>query len=333
MGVIFILNELDKKSITYLRVFATILILCCHLVVTFNSKLLQMSAQFFNVGVYLFLIISGYLYGKKDISKNSTYTKWLISRGKRILIPSYIFMIILFCIYIALGLKIQPLNWIVYIFNLQGLEIYVHGAEHLWYLTIAMVCYFITPILDKNKYKLNKQKLIVFFIIYAAIQLITSYFIYEQFGRYLILIGLYIAAYFIGFYWNSESIDFKIFILYCIVLVFAFAFRIIGMIMFDGSILYDVLIVGYTHCLLGLAIFFIGFYIVNKFKRNILFSFVKRFDSISYEIYLVHYMFIGGPVSVLFTPSSIINCFFVLISSIVSALVLNKISAMITKQL
>ena len=65
-------------------------------------------------------------------------------------------MIILFCIYIALGLKIEPLNWIVYIFNLQGLEIYVHGAEHLWYLTIAMICYFITPILDKNKYKLNK---------------------------------------------------------------------------------------------------------------------------------------------------------------------------------
>lgn len=69
MGVIFILNELDKKSITYLRVLATISILCCHLVVTFNSKLLEMSAQFFNVGVYLFLIISGYLYGKKTYLK------------------------------------------------------------------------------------------------------------------------------------------------------------------------------------------------------------------------------------------------------------------------
>lgn len=70
--VIFILNELDKKSITYLRVFATILILCCHLVVTFDSRILQLSAQFFNVGVYLFLIISGYVYGKK------TYLKTLL---------------------------------------------------------------------------------------------------------------------------------------------------------------------------------------------------------------------------------------------------------------
>lgn len=277
------------------------------------------------MGVYLFLIISGYLYGKKDIAKNTTYTKWIISRGKRILIPLYVFMIILFCIYIALGLKIEPLNWIIYIFNLQGLEIYVHGAEHLWYLTIAMVCYFITPILDKNKYKLNKQKLIVFFIGYVAIQLITSYFIYEQFGRYLILIGLYIVSYLLGFYWNSESIDFKMFILYCISLIFALTLRIIGMIMFDGSILYDVLIVGYTHCLLGLSIFFIGFYIVKQFKQNILFSIVKKFDAISYEIYLVHYMFIVGPISLFFVNSTISNSLIVIITSYITALILNKI--------
>ena len=282
------------------------------------------------MGVYLFLIISGYLYGKKDISKNTTYTKWLISRGKRILIPLYVFMIILFCIYIALGLKIKPLNWIVYIFNLQGLGIDVHGAEHLWYLTIAMICYFITPILDKNKYKLNKQKLIVFFVLYVTIQLIMSYFIYEQFGRYLILIGLYIVSYLIGFYWNSESIDFKIFISYCISLIFALALRIIGMIMFDGSILYDVLIVGYTHSLLGLSMFFIGFHIVKQFKQDILFNFVKKFDAISYEIYLVHYMFISGPVSLLFTNSTIINCIIVIISSYIIALILNKICKFIT---
>lgn len=282
------------------------------------------------MGVYLFLIISGYLYGKKDISKNSTYTKWLISRGKRILIPLYVFMIILFCIYIALGLKIQPIHWIVYIFNLQGLGIDVHGAEHLWYLTIAMICYFITPILDKNKYKLNKQKLIVFFVVYVAIQLIMSYFIYEQFGRYLILIGLYIVSYLIGFYWSNENINFKMFISYCINLVFALALRIIGMIMFDGSILYDVLIVGYTHSLLGLSIFFIEFYIVKQFKLNILFNIVKKFDAISYEIYLVHYMFIIGPVSVLFTDYPIMNCIIVIISSYITALILNKICKLIT---
>ena len=46
-------------------------------------------------------------------------------------------------------------NWIVYIFNLQGFQIYVHGAEHLWYLTIIMICYLITPILNKYRRKIT----------------------------------------------------------------------------------------------------------------------------------------------------------------------------------
>lgn len=40
------MNLLDKKSIMNLRVFATILILCCHLVVIFNSKIIQLTGQF-----------------------------------------------------------------------------------------------------------------------------------------------------------------------------------------------------------------------------------------------------------------------------------------------
>jgi len=292
--------------------------------------MLQLSAQFFNVGVYLFLIISGYLYGKKDISKNRTYTKWLISRGKRILVPLYVFMIILFFIYLSLGLNIQAFNWIIYIFNLQGLEIYVHGAEHLWYLTIAMVCYFITPILDKTKYKLNKKRLFIFSITYIVIQLIMSYHISEQFGRYLILIGLYILSYFIGFYWDSEQIDFKIFICTFIGMIVALLLRIIGMFMFDNTVLYNILIVGYTHSLLSLSMFFIGFYILKQLKQNKLFSIVKLFDSISYEVYLVHYMFIVGPISVLFTNSQILNCFIVILFSFILAWILNKICMFIS---
>lgn len=201
------MNQLDKRSIINLRVFATILILCCHLVVIFDNKMIQLTGQFFNVGVYLFLIISGYLYGKKEISKKTTYKNWLISRGKRILIPMYILMIFLFCVYLFKGLEIQISHWIIYIFNLQGLEIYIYGIEHLWYLTIAMVCYFITIILDKYRNKFNKINIVILFSILITTQLIMSYFIYQQFGRYLILIELYIWAYFIGFYWNSDYIN------------------------------------------------------------------------------------------------------------------------------
>ena len=142
------MENIEKKSISFLRIFATISILCCHLLPRFNSTMLQMSAQFFNVGVEIFLILSGFLYGKRKISDKITYKKWLIKRAKRILIPMYLFLIILLIISLVRETNTSIINWIVYIFNLQAMEIYLNGAEHLWYLTIAMFCYFITIPLD-----------------------------------------------------------------------------------------------------------------------------------------------------------------------------------------
>ena len=75
----------------------------------------------------------------------------LLKSLKRILIPLYVFMLYLLNIYLINGNHINLINWIAYIFDLQGFQIYVHGAEHLWYLTIIMICYLITPILNKNK--------------------------------------------------------------------------------------------------------------------------------------------------------------------------------------
>lgn len=105
------------------------------------------------------------------------------------------------------------------------------------------------------------------------------------------------------------------------------------MTIFDGSTLYDVLIVGYTHCLLGLSIFFIGFYIVKKFKLNILFNFINMLDNISYEIYLVHYMFIGGPVSVLFTNNILINFCLVILFTLLVAFILNRLCSIIQNKI
>ena len=109
--------------------------------------------------------------------------------------------------------------------------------------------------------------------------------------------------------------------------------KLLGMIKFDGSILYDVLIVGYTHSLLGLGLFFAGFYITSKLKNEFINKIISHFDHISYEIYLVHYMLIGGPLSVLFTNNHIVNCFIVLICTYILALILNKVSNIVNNKL
>lgn len=62
-----------NNSIQYLRVLAMMMIVACHLVVHSENLYLQMSAQFLNVGVSIFFIISGFLYGVKMIKEDRHY--------------------------------------------------------------------------------------------------------------------------------------------------------------------------------------------------------------------------------------------------------------------
>lgn len=318
---------LDKKAISVIRVFATILILCCHILPIFDNAILQMSSQFFNVGVHIFIIISAYLYGKRKINENTNYGNWLIKRGQKILVPLYLFLSILLAINIIKGLDIKLFNWIIYIFNLQAMEIYINGAEHLWYLTIAMICYFITILLDVNKQKLNKNNIATIIITLAITQVITSYYIHKQLGIYLIYIMLYIVAYFVGMYWKSNNISKKYLIIYGMTFFLSAIIRVFGRVIFDDTIFYNVFIVGYTQSIIGLSLFFIIFYFVSKFGEQHKFNLVNFFDFISYEVYLVHYMFIVGPVSLVgLTSSKIIDSIIIILISILLATILHKIS-------
>lgn len=320
------MNDLDKKSISVIRVFATILILCCHFTQRFENSVIQMSAQFFNVGVSIFLIISGYLYGKRKIIDSISYKKWLVKRAKRILIPLYIFLIILFLIYIYKGIDIKILNWLVYILDLQGIEIYLNGAEHLWYLTLAMICYFITIPLDMFRKKLNKKNILILFIVISISQVTISYFIYQQLGIYIIYIELYIIAYIVGMYWSSEMINSKYFINFNIILVISVFIRLMGRVFFDDTILYNILIVAYTQVIIGFSLFFIIYYLTNKFGQGCKFTIVKYLDSISYEVYLVHYMFIVGPISLMsVTSNTLINCFMVIICTLILSEIMHRV--------
>lgn len=231
-------------------------------------------------------------------------------------------MIFLLIINLAMGNNIKISNWIAYIFNLQGFQIYVHGAEHLWYLTIIMICYLITPILNKYKTKISNKKLIIYIFIGVLLQLITSYFINTQLGIYLIYTLLYIIAYIIGYKLNI-IISMKLMFISLFLAGISGIVRISAKVLFDNSILYNVIIVGYTQGLIAFCIFYIFIYMSRNVKENKVINF---FDSISFEIYLVHYMYVVGPLRVMaLTNSFIINTMIALVISILTAIGLKKI--------
>ena len=70
---------------TLIRFIGVVLILLCHYTEQSSSSFLNMSAQFFNIGVPIFIILSGFLFGVREGGENAL--SWYFKRIKRIYIP------------------------------------------------------------------------------------------------------------------------------------------------------------------------------------------------------------------------------------------------------
>lgn len=68
-------------SISLLRIVAMFMIVGCHIASFLNNNII---AMILNVGVEIFLIISGYLYSNKVIINNK---KFIVKRSKKIIKP------------------------------------------------------------------------------------------------------------------------------------------------------------------------------------------------------------------------------------------------------
>ena len=144
--------------IDWLRVFSMALIVLCHLVVHSTNNLVIQSGQLFNVGVELFLLISGFLVSLSNGKTKQYYCK----RIKRIYIPYFIFLLILATLHILYNQSIWKINWLMLVIGCQGTGVGVLGADHLWFISSLLLCYLFAPITYPviNKVKDFKQVLI-----------------------------------------------------------------------------------------------------------------------------------------------------------------------------
>lgn len=125
------------RSISVIRLIAFSFIITCHIQQYLNINL----AWWFNVGVQIFLCISGYLYGGRDISDDIMfYKKQLV----KILVPYYITVIIVIVIQTFLFPQYIDLSIIVRTILCYGT---LAGGEHLWYIPSILMCYIMTPLL------------------------------------------------------------------------------------------------------------------------------------------------------------------------------------------
>ena len=176
----------------------------------------------------------------------------------------------------------------------------VLGADHTWFMTTLMICYILTPLIEKIwkrfQYKKTKWGILVglFIVPFIMAYLLPNYIFFITYH-----VCFYAIAYYVGSNWErlGKSTN-KSAVIYFIVMCLAFATRFIGRIMIDGTKLYNLVIVNYTH----------------------------------FEIYLCHYMFIVGPVSVMYiTGNWIINSIIAVCIALLFAVILHKLSKGIRK--
>ena len=240
----------------------------------------------------------------------------------KIYIPFLIVVLLFAGIYTIFG--IEHVSWrqlISYAFNLQAFAKPIEGFNHMWFLSVIMICYLITPI---AKYLLrNKPYLFVSLLLLMSV--VEFVFVQKMYS-----IAAWIVLYLFGM--CIGRFDTKI--VNAITTIVSGVGLAILMVFFQLSRLTDSTWAHYSvwlHCVLAIFLFGVLYAILNKIDiklpKCLLFV-----NNISYEVYLVHHILILGPLSLLFvTSSKTINILLILIITFVLSYALNQLMNLVKR--
>lgn len=292
-----------------------LMIIGCHIMQYYGNGL----AWWFNVGVQIFLCISGFLYGQKNIDNVTCFYN---KRLKKILIPYYLVFI--------------PFGIIEFVFarDVFSIKDYamglvlcstIKGAEHLWFIPTILMCYLITPLLQEYRNKCVEGKRT--FVIFTVLGVIITSVLIQGFTTFNpAWICCYVIGYALGINENGKYIREKVLMVIAGIITFAgnclqIYCEYIANIDFTGF----GIIKNYNHVMLGVFIFSLLKVIFEEVDLNEFDKFLKLSDEYSFEVYLVHQLLILGPFSLLaLTGYSLVNILIMLLGVWVLAFMLKK---------
>lgn len=288
------MGEIQKQrdsEIVLLRLIGMLMIIGCHLSTYFGIGAL---GQILNVGVQLFLFISGWIYSSYPIADGK---QWIAKRWARICIPMYIWVTFVYVLEIGIKKGSGSLWGLLFcLFDLQGLPFLVKGTDsyllsginHLWFLTALMFCYLLTPAVKKIKREMTKKDFVLFCIVGTLGVVLLAYV-----GIYVEYIFIYFLGYFLAKLWKQHTN--RQYFLLTVTFIIAMMIRLAGRYYLDGTIVYDVIITSLTHNVLAIWIFGTVKWLGTKtgFIRELANNrIIGYFEGLSYYIYIVHYYFL-----------------------------------------
>ena len=316
-----------QYSISLIRFISLLLIVSCHFMQFFDCEL----ASWLNVGVQIFLCISGFLYGYRSIDNIPLYIN---KRLRKILVPYFIVFITVGILhFIFVKDKVEIMRFVNGLFFRSLID----GGEHLWFVPVILICYGILVLLDtyKEKYVKSYISFSMFFLIavFSAFLLFDWIIFYEKTS----CIICFIIGYCVGLNEDRKYVPKKLIALFflvptvignCIQIYFDYIKRWMMPEEFEISYKY---IKDYNHVLLGVTLFILMKLIFDNARfTSAMRCFLDKTDDHSYECYLVHQFVILGPLSLMSITGILpVNIMIVLMAIVVLTILLKGINCLI----
>lgn len=329
-------------SISCARLIAMCFIIACHMMQRddFASDIYGVHikwAFWFNIGVQMFLFISGFLYGTKRIDTVIFYKKAF----SKILVDYYVFI---FAMLIVIG--VSPLLDIGFegTFRLLTFSGTVPGLGHLWFVPTILFCYLLTPILSELLNTLDKRSDIRFWaeaILLVIIIHINIFVLFKSFN------AAWINCFVFGMFYSRinerNKINKKVFnwiIVALCLLILPVQFRIDYWPHRDLPKLMATLygqFTDYGHVFLGIAVVILirfVFKILEKQIKTDNHPFLNWTDRYSYDVYLVHHVFVQSAFAcVEFFSNRLVALPLAIMLTIIFSVILNYTSNYLRKSL
>ncbi len=284
----------ESPTISLIRMLAMLSIIACHFCQYYDNEW----AWWLNIGVQVFLILSGYLYGNKDIPDA---IGWLKRQFTKILVPYYLFLIpTIIAYFFATPESLGVSSVIGSLFTVNTIK----GIGHLWFISAILFCYIVTPYLVAFRNyilqtTLTKQICLIFalFLVVTVVGVWTNSFFPGNICCYML--GYFISVLAKKYGSKVISLSFLLSILPCIAsnAIYIYLKYFKGMEM-QGPLSH---ITSYSHMFLALSIVTLFMILFKNVSYNNVF---KWSDNYSYEVYIVHQLFILSPFTILTLTSS-----------------------------
>jgi len=337
----------NSKAVSSIRLIALSMIVTCHI---FQGEDMVL-AWWFNVGVQIFLFMSGFLFGTKNIDDAAI---WIKKRITRIIVPYYILLAIVIVFYLVFAKNLLTVSGLLTnLLLLQGFGTGLAGIEHLWFISYILMCYLITPILQAADFanpKNTKWKYIIkLILLLAALQILNL--------ASVINVSIpNVGAYIIGYYFSRRHFYYEKYqglaqsgsMRRSVIGIFAACILTTPLVVYltyfyNGSLFsflvpYKDGIFAWNHTLLGVTLFLAMYFLFDCLYRKKPYKpldhIIRWSDRYSYHVYLTHQIFILGQFSLLFiTINKFFNIAIILLCAILTGIVLEKLNRLVLNKL